>query len=55
MQFPTGRHETLDGELVIEGVGVIPDITVPVTEASALGQDDALLNAAIEALQEKIK
>lgn len=55
MQFPTGRHETMDGELAIEGVGVIPDITVPVTEASALGQDDALLNAAIEALQEKIK
>jgi len=55
MQFPTGRHETMDGNLVIEGVGVIPDITVPVTEASALGQEDALLNAAIEALQGKIK
>lgn len=55
MQFPTGRHETMDGNLLLEGVGVIPDITVPVTEASALGQEDALLNAAVEALQEKIK
>jgi C-terminal processing protease CtpA/Prc len=55
MQFPTGRHETPDGKLVIEGTGVIPEITVPVTEASALGQEDALLNAAIEALQNKIK
>lgn len=55
MQFPTGRHETMDGNLVIEGVGVVPDITVPVTEASALGEEDTLLNAAVEALQEKIK
>jgi C-terminal processing protease CtpA/Prc len=55
LQFPTGRHQTPDGKLVIEGVGVVPDIIVPVTEASALGQEDALLDAAIQALQEKIK
>jgi C-terminal processing protease CtpA/Prc len=55
MQFPTGRHETPDGKLVIEGVGVVPDITVPVTEASALGQEDTLLDAAVKALQDKIK
>ncbi|MBN1148095.1 MAG: hypothetical protein JXA78_12625 [Anaerolineales bacterium] len=50
MQFPTGRPETTDGKVVIEGVGVLPDITVPVTEDSALGRIDALLEAAIEAL-----
>ncbi len=50
MQFPTGRSETPEGELYIEGVGVVPDITVPVTEESALGQVDAVLEAAIEAL-----
>jgi len=55
MQFPTGRHETPDGQLVIEGVGVVPDITVPVTEASALGQEDTLLDAAVKELQDKIK
>jgi C-terminal processing protease CtpA/Prc len=55
MQFPTGRHETPDGQLVIEGVGVLPDITVPVTEASALGQEDTLLDAAVKELQNKIK
>ncbi|MFQ5616317.1 MAG: S41 family peptidase, partial [Anaerolineales bacterium] len=50
MQFPTGRPETPDGELLIEGTGVIPGILVPVTFESALGQVDAVLEAAIEAL-----
>lgn len=50
LQFPTGRPETLDGELLIEGVGIIPDILVPVTEESALGQTDTVLQAAINAL-----
>jgi len=52
MQFPTGRSETLDGDLIIEGVGVVPDILVPVTEESALGLVDAVLDAAIESLTE---
>lgn len=51
LQFPTGRPETFDGELLLEGVGVVPDITVPVTEDSALGRVDPVLEAAIEALQ----
>jgi len=50
MQFPTGRSETLDGNLLIEGRGVIPDILVPVTFESATGQIDAVLQAAIQAL-----
>jgi len=50
MQFPTGRPETPDGKLLIEGVGVIPDIIVPVTQESALGSRDAVLEAAIESL-----
>jgi C-terminal processing protease CtpA/Prc len=55
IQFPTGRYETLDGELAIEGMGVIPDISVPVTAESALGQVDAVLQAAVEALMKKIR
>ena len=51
MQFPTGRSETPDGALLIEGVGVVPDILVPVTAESALGEVDAVLQAAIEALK----
>jgi C-terminal processing protease CtpA/Prc len=50
MQFPTGRTTTPTGDLLIEGVGVIPDIVVPVTYESALGQIDAVLDAAINAL-----
>lgn len=53
MQFPTGRSETLDGELLLEGVGVIPDIFVPVTLESALGQTDAVLEAAIQAINDQ--
>jgi C-terminal processing protease CtpA/Prc len=52
MQFPTGRSEDMDGNLLIEGVGVMPDIRVPVTRESALGQVDAVLEAAIEALSD---
>ena len=55
MQFPTGRPETLDGKVPIEGVGVIPDIKVPVTEKSALGEEDGVLQAAIQALLDKLK
>jgi C-terminal processing protease CtpA/Prc len=54
LQFPTGRPETLDGNLLIEGTGVQPDILVPITRASALGQVDAVLDAAIQALLDRI-
>ncbi|HIE56684.1 MAG TPA: peptidase S41, partial [Anaerolineales bacterium] len=51
MQFPTGRSETPGGDLLIEGVGVVPDILVPITEESALGIVDAVLQAAVKALK----
>lgn len=54
MQFPTGRPVTPEGELLIEGTGVIPDILVPVTLESALGQIDTVLEAAIEYLVNEI-
>jgi len=53
-QFPTGRSETINGDLIIEGKGVQLDITVPVTEESALGIEDTVLNAAIDALSKEI-
>jgi len=55
MQFPTGRPETPDGELLIENVGVVPDILVPVTEESALGIEDTVLQAAVKELLAKIR
>ncbi len=54
LQFPTGRPETPDGRLLIEGTGVVPDIVVPVTEDQVLGRDDPVLAAAVEALLERI-
>ena len=52
MQFPTTRSTTPDGKVIIEGVGIVPDIVVPVTEESALGLRDTVLEAAIETLLE---
>jgi C-terminal processing protease CtpA/Prc len=49
-QFPTGRPQTIDGNLLIEGSGVQPDIVVPVTYESALGLEDAVLQAAVDFL-----
>jgi len=55
IQFPTGRPESTDGTIVIEGVGINPDILVPVTLESTLGQVDSVLEVAVQALLEKIK
>lgn len=52
-QIPTGRPEAMDGKLVIEGRGIVPSIIIPVTEASALGKEDTVLEAAINALLKK--
>ena len=54
LQFPTGRPETPGGDLIIEGVGIAPDLLVPVTRESALGQVDAVLAAAVDALLHQI-
>jgi len=52
LQFPTGKTETPEGEILLEGKGVIPDVQVPITRDSALGNTDPVLQAAVEALQE---
>ncbi len=51
MQFPTVRSMTPDGMIVLEDLGVVPDIFVPVTYDEVVNGIDVLLNAAIEALQ----
>jgi C-terminal processing protease CtpA/Prc len=53
IQFPTGRSETPEGELLIEGTGVVPDTLVPVSEANARGED-TVLETAIQTLLDKI-
>jgi hypothetical protein len=45
--FTQGRSVDPNGEIHIEGIGVIPDIRVPVTEAAIFGEGDPVLIAAV--------
>ena len=47
-QFPTGRFTKEDGSIFLEGQGVIPDIKIPIDEATVTTSDDVELNAALE-------
>lgn len=53
-QIPTGLSTDMDGNIIIEGPGVVPDVRVPLDEDTAYRQyiegEDVLLNAAIEGL-----
>lgn len=49
-RFTQGRAVGPDGQIHIEGIGVVPDIDVPVDEAAVLGDDDVILQAAIRFL-----
>ncbi|MCL5428201.1 MAG: S41 family peptidase, partial [Chloroflexi bacterium] len=55
MQFPTGRPIDAEGNVVIEGVGIQPELRVAKTRESVLGIGDPVLDAAIEALLEEIQ
>ncbi len=48
--FTIGRGVDADGNIHIEGTGVLPDIDVPVTEESLVGERDVLLDKAIDYL-----
>ncbi|HUN10624.1 MAG TPA: S41 family peptidase [Aggregatilineales bacterium] len=52
LQFSVGRSLDLDGNVLIEGVGVLPTIDVPVTEETVFSDDDVVLEAAIAWLAE---
>jgi C-terminal processing protease CtpA/Prc len=54
MQFPTGKSISTNGQVVLEGIGVIPDVLVPITLESAMGEEDTVLTSAIEALEKLI-
>jgi C-terminal processing protease CtpA/Prc len=49
-RYTVGRAVDQDGEIHIEGIGVGPDIRVPVTVESLLSGRDAVLDAAVEYL-----
>ena len=45
--FTQGRAVGPDGNIHIEGIGVVPDIRIPLTESALFDQEDAVLEAAI--------
>jgi C-terminal processing protease CtpA/Prc len=50
MQIPTGRFTNPDGSIFLEGVGVVPTVRVPITEATVLTDEDVILRAAEDAI-----
>lgn len=50
LQVPTGRMTLPDGNLFLEGVGVVPTLYVPITEENALSSEDVVLKAAEKAV-----
>jgi C-terminal processing protease CtpA/Prc len=52
LQFTTGRAVNGDGEIHIEGIGVVPTVKVPVNEETLFGDGDPILKAAIAHLDE---
>ncbi len=46
-QIPTGMDQDMDGNIIVEGVGVKPDMLVPVTEETLFDRGDALLEQAV--------
>jgi carboxyl-terminal processing protease len=57
-QIPTGLSRDMDGNIIIEGTGVPPDVFVPLTEENILSQyadgQDVVLNFTIENLNKPI-
>lgn len=49
--FTAGRAVDNDGNIHIEGIGIVPTLLVPVTEESLLGGRDVLLETAVGALR----
>jgi hypothetical protein len=53
-RFTQGRAVDADGNIHIEGLGVPPNVVVPVNETTLLGDGDPLLGAAIDHLNQAI-
>ena len=46
LTIPTGRFTLPDGSIFLEGVGVVPDVRIPVDRDSVLSDEDVVLRAA---------
>jgi len=57
-QAPTGLDRDMNGNIVIEGTGVVPDVDVPLTEETVFAQyienQDVVLDFAIETLSQPL-
>jgi C-terminal processing protease CtpA/Prc len=51
-QFPEARSVGADNEIHIEGMGVAPDVRVPVNEETLFAENDVILDQAVVALEE---
>jgi hypothetical protein len=52
LQYSTGRSVNADGEIIIEGTGVIPTVQVPVNEETLFAEGDPVLDAAVAHLDD---
>ncbi|MEX2161049.1 MAG: S41 family peptidase [Anaerolineales bacterium] len=50
VRFPIARPLDMEGNIIIEGVGIVPNVDVPVDEATLLSDGDPLLEAAVRVL-----
>ncbi len=55
IQVPTGALLDDDGQIIVEGTGVLPDVLVPLTLESLLTPADEVLQAAEAALREVVR
>ena len=53
VQFTGGRAVDEIGNIHIEGIGIVPTVDVPITAESVLGDDDVLIEAAVDYLNRR--
>jgi C-terminal processing protease CtpA/Prc len=51
LQFSVNRPLDEDGNIIIEGTGVVPTVQVPITAETVLTEDDVVLDAAVAHLE----
>lgn len=54
VRFPVARPLDMDGNIIIEGVGVMPYVDVPVNEETLFSTGDPILEAAVNALDKPL-
>lgn len=50
LQYSTGRNLDAEGNIIVEGTGVVPTVKVPVNEETLFAEGDVVLDYAVQAL-----